>query len=68
LPLVTRTVISPAGGAAGEGERAAARSVVAVAVNPTADSFRKVRLVCSFDTEFSWHELFVVSIVREDRV
>ena len=30
--------------------------VVAVAVKPAADSFKKLRLVCAFDKGFSWRE------------
>jgi pectin methylesterase-like acyl-CoA thioesterase len=48
--------MSPAGAGALEVVNADDRSAVAVAVNPTADNFRKVRLLCMFDTEFSWHE------------
>src|SRR5260370_42490516 len=55
LPLVTRTAISPCGDGT-DGASAEAKSAVAVAVNPTPDNFRKVRLVCSFDTGFSWQE------------
>jgi hypothetical protein len=33
-----------------------ASSVVVVAANPTAESLRKVRLVDSLDTMFSWHK------------
>jgi hypothetical protein len=43
-------------GATAEVAKADAKSAVALAVNPAADNFRKVRLVCSLDTEFSWHE------------
>jgi len=49
-------MMSPAGAGALEVVNADDRSAVAVAVNPTADNFRKVRLLCMFDTEFSWHE------------
>ena len=35
-----------------------------LAANPKAESFRKVRLVCSLDTQFSWREFNLVSIVR----
>src|SRR5579864_4512666 len=44
--------MSPDGGAATEGVKADARSVVAVAVKPAADNFRKLLLVCVFDTVF----------------
>ena len=49
--------MSPAGGGALVDDASAeAKSADAVAVNPTADNFKKVRLVCSLDMEFSWHE------------
>jgi hypothetical protein len=48
--------MSPAGGGAAEVASADAKSADAVAVNPTADNLKKLRLVCSLDTEFSWHE------------
>src|ERR1700675_1816802 len=46
----------PAGAGALEVVNAEERSVVAVAVNPATDNFRKVRRVCAFDTGFSWYE------------
>jgi hypothetical protein len=48
--------MSLAGGGAVEDASADAKFAVAVAVTPTAENFRKARLVCSFDTEFSWQE------------
>jgi hypothetical protein len=42
--------MSPAGAPAAEDVKADAKSAVAVALNPAADNFRKVRRVCVFDT------------------
>jgi hypothetical protein len=53
-------VISPDGDAA----MALLNLDVVVAANPSAETFRKVRLDCSLDTEFSWKEWNLVSIVR----
>src|ERR1700740_1162921 len=57
----------PAGAGRVEDVKAEERSAVAVAVNPAADNFRKVRLVCVFDTGAPGMNRFVVSIVREYR-
>src|SRR4051794_17351366 len=62
LPLVTRTSISPEGAAA---VGAAKENSVVEAASPNADNLRKVRLLCSFDTEFSWQDDDVVGIVRK---
>jgi beta-glucanase (GH16 family) len=51
--------MSPAGAAKAAGHRDAL-----LAANPSADIFKKFRLLGSLDTQFSWHERDTVSIVR----
>jgi hypothetical protein len=53
---VTRTEISPEGGADDEFDKPAVMLGTTAAVIPAADNFRKDLLVCSINTSFSWKD------------